>query len=326
MRRREFVSLLGAATAGWPIVGRAQQADGMPLVGFLNAGSSRGLLEFVAAFRHGLKEGGFVDGQNVAIEYRWADGRNDQLPALAAELVHRQVAVIVSNFPGVLPAKAATSTIPIIFLTPGDPVTQGFVSSLNRPRGNVTGISFFNATLGSKRLELLHQMVPKAATIAFLVNPSIPTREVDLQATQAAAQAFALKLRVLEAGNEKEIDAAFAALAQEKPDALIVNPDPYMTSRREQIVALLARLSMPSIHSPRDWVLSGALMSYATSVVDSYRQAGVYAARILKGEKPGDLPVMQPTRFELVINLKTAKVLGLAIPDRLLALADEVIE
>jgi putative ABC transport system substrate-binding protein len=326
MRRREFVSLLGAGAAGWPILARAQQADGMPLVGFLNAGSSSGLLEFVAAFRHGLKEGGFVEGQNVAIEYRWADGRNDQLPALAAELVYRQVAVIVSNFPGVLPAKAATSTIPIIFLTPGDPVAQGFVSSLNRPGGNVTGVSFFNATLGSKRLELLHQMVPKAATIAFLVNPSIPTREVDLQATQAAAQAFALKLRVLEAGNEKEIDAAFAALAQEKPDALIVNPDPYMTSRREQIVALLTRLSMPSIHSPRDWVLSGALMSYATNVVDSYRQAGVYAARILKGEKPGDLPVMQPTRFELVINLKTAKVLGLAIPDRLLALADEVIE
>ena len=322
MKRREFIMLLGGAAA-WPLTAHGQQAGGMPLVGFLNAGSSRGLSEFVAAFHQGLKEAGFVEGQNVAIEYRWADGRNDRLPELAADLARHQVAVIVSNFPGVLPAKAATATIPIVFLTPGDPVTQGFVTSLNRPGGQVTGISFFNATLGSKRLELLHQMVPKAATIAFLMNPSVPTRQVDLQ---AAAQALALKLRVLEAANESEIDAAFAALAQEKPDALIVNPDPYMTSRREQIVALLARLSMPSMHSPRDWVVSGALMSYATNVVDSYRHAGVYAGRILKGERPGDLPVMQPTRFELVINLKTAKALGLQIPDKLLALADEVIE
>jgi putative tryptophan/tyrosine transport system substrate-binding protein len=325
MKRREFIMLIGGVAA-WPVAARAQQAGAMPLVGFLNAGSRGGLPEFVAAFHQGLKEGGFVEGQNVAIEYRWADGRNDRLPALAADLVRRQVAVIVSNFPGVLPAKAATTTIPIVFLTPGDPVTQGFVASLNRPGGNVTGISFFNATLGSKRLELLHQMVPKAGTIAFLMNPSVPTRQVDLQATQAAAQTLAVKLRVLEATNESEINAAFATLAQEKPDALIVNPDPYMTSRREQIVALLARLSMPSMHSPRDWVVSGALMSYATNVVDSYRQAGVYAGRILKGEKPGDLPVMQPTRFELVINLKTAKALGLQIPDKLLALADEVIE
>ena len=324
MRRRHFITLLGSA-ATWPLGVFAQQAA-MPVVGFLNAGSSRGLPEFVAAFNLGLKESGFVEGQNVAIEYRWADGRNDQLPVLAADLVRRQVAVIVSNFPGVLPAKAATATIPIVFLTPGDPVAQGFVSSLNRPDGNLTGISFLNATLGSKRLELLHQMVPKASTIAFLMNPSVPTRHVDLQATQAAAQTLALKLRVLEAINESEIDAAFAMLAQERPDALIVNPDPYMTSRREQIMALVARLSIPSMHSPRDWVLSGALMSYATNVVDSYRQAGVYAGRILKGEKPADLPVMQPTRFELVINLKTAKVLGLEVPDRLLALADEVIE
>src|SRR5215472_8505189 len=318
MKRREFIMLLGGAAA-WPLTAHGQQAGGMPLVGFLNAGSSRGLPEFVAAFHQGLKEAGFVAGQNVALEYRWADGRNDRLPELAADLARRQVAVIVSNFPGVLPAKAATATIPIVFLTPGDPVTQGFVTSLNRPGGNVTGISFFNATLGSKRLELLHQMVPKAGTIAFLMNPSVPTRQIDLQATQAAAQTLALKLSVLEASNESEINAAFAAIAQEKPDALIVNPDPYMTSRREQIVSLLARLSMPSMHSPRDWVVAGALMSYATSVVDSYRQAGVYAGRILKGEKPGDLPVMQPTRFELVINLKTAKALGLEVPDRLLA-------
>jgi len=324
--RREVVSLLGGATAAWSLVARAQQAGGMPLVGFLNAGSRGGLPEFIAAFHQGLKESGFVEGQNVGIEYRRADGRNDRLPELAADLVRRQVAVIVSNFPGVLPAKAATATIPIVFLTPGDPVTQGFVASLNRPGGNVTGISFFNATLGSKRLELLHQMVPKAGTIAFLMNPSVPTRQIDLQATQAAAQTLALKLSVLEASNESEINAAFAAIAQEKPDALIVNPDPYMTSRREQIVSLLARLSMPSMHSPRDWVVAGALMSYATSVVDSYRQAGVYAGRILKGEKPNDLPVIQPTRFELVINLKTAKALGLEVPDRLLALADEVIE
>src|SRR5262249_1960194 len=199
----------------------------------------------------------------------------------------------------------------------------GFVTSLNRPGGSVTGISFFNATLGSKRLELLHQMVPKAATIALLMNPGAPTRQVDLQATQAAAQTLALELRVLEARNESEMDAAFAALARERPDALIVNPDPYMTSRRQQIVPLMARLSMPSMHSPRDWVVSGALMSYATNVVDSYRQGGVYAGRILKGERPGDLPVMQPTRFELVINLKTAKALGLQITAKLLALAAE---
>jgi putative tryptophan/tyrosine transport system substrate-binding protein len=197
MRRREFITLLGGAAAVWPLAARAQQSGGMPLVGFLNAGSSGGLTEFVAAFHQGLKEAGFVEGQNVAIEYRWADGRNDRLPELAADLVRRQVAVIVSNFPGVLPARAATDTIPIVFLTPGDPVTQGFVTSLNRPGGNVTGISFFNATLGSKRLELLHQMVPRAATIAFLMNPSVPTRQVDLQATQAAARTLALKLRVL---------------------------------------------------------------------------------------------------------------------------------
>jgi putative tryptophan/tyrosine transport system substrate-binding protein len=325
VNRRSFITLGGAAAA-WPLAARAQQPGGMPLVGFLNAGSSTGLREFVSAFHQWLKEAGFVEGRNVAIEYRWADGRNDRLPALAADLVGRQVAVIVSNFPGVLPAKAATATIPIVFLTPGDPVSQGFVTSLNRPGGNLTGISFFNATMGSKRLELLHQMVPKAATIAFLVNPSVPTRQVDLQATQTAAQTLALKLRVLEASNESEIDAAFATLAQEKPDALIVNPDPYMTSRREQIVGLVARLSMPSMHSPRDWVASGALMSYATNVVDSYRQAGAYAGRILKGERPDDLPVMQPTRFELAINLKTAKALRLEVPDRLLALADEVIE
>jgi putative ABC transport system substrate-binding protein len=325
LERRRFIGLLGGAVA-WPLAARAQQAGGTPVVGFLNAGSSRGLPEFVAGFHQGLKETGFVAGQNVTIEYRWADGRNDRLPELAADLVRRQVAVIVSNFPGVLPARAATATIPIVFLTPGDPVSQGFVTSLNRPDGNVTGISFFNTTLGSKRLELLNLMVPKAATVALLMNPGVPTRQADLQATQAAADTLALKLRVLEASNESEIDAAFAALAREKPDALIINPDPYMTSRREQIIALVTRLSIPSIHSPRDWVASGALMSYATNVVDSYRQAGVYAGRILKGEKPGDLPVMQPIRFELVINLKTAKMLGLEVPPKLLALADEVIE
>jgi len=324
VNKRDLITLLGGAAA-WPLVARAQQAA-MPVVGFLHTQSPEGYVEPMRAFRQGLKDVGYAEGENIAIEYRWADNQTDRLPALAADLVRRQVAVIVSNFPGVLPAKAAMTTIPIVFLTPGDPVTQGFVASLNRPGGNVTGISFFNATLGSKRLELLHQMVPKAGTIAFLMNPSVPTRQVDLQATQAAAQTLALKLRVLEATNESEINAAFATLAQEKPDALIVNPDPYMTSRREQIVALLSRLSMPSMHSPRDWVVSGALMSYATNVVDSYRQAGVYAGRILKGEKPGDLPVMQPTRFELVINLKTAKALGLQIPDKLLALADEVIE
>jgi putative tryptophan/tyrosine transport system substrate-binding protein len=269
MRRREFISLLGGAAAAWPLAARAQQADRIPVVGFLNAASREGIPEFVAAFRQGLKEIGFVDGQNVTIEYRWAEGRNDRLPALAADLVRRQVAVIVANSPGVLPAKAETATIPIVFLSPGDPVAQGFVTSLNRPGGNVTGVSFFNTTLGSKRLELLHQMVPRAATIAFLVNPSFPTAEIDLQDTQAAARTLALRLLVLHAASESEIETVFASLAQQKPDALIVNPDPYLTSRRHQIVPLLARLSMPSAHSPRDWVVSGALMSYGTNTVDA---------------------------------------------------------
>jgi putative ABC transport system substrate-binding protein len=228
VKRREFISLLGGAAAAWPLAARAQQADRIPVVGFLNAASREGIPEFVAAFRQGLKEIGFVDGQNVTIEYRWAEGRNDRLPALAADLVRRQVAVIVANSPGVLPAKAETATIPIVFLSPGDPVAQGFVTSLNRPGGNVTGVSFFNTTLGSKRLELLHQMVPRAATIAFLVNPSFPTAEIDLQDTQAAARTLALRLLVLHAASESEIETVFASLAQQKPDALIVNPDPYL--------------------------------------------------------------------------------------------------
>jgi putative tryptophan/tyrosine transport system substrate-binding protein len=325
MKRREFITLLGGAVAAWPLAAHAQQ-PAMPVIGFLNIGTRDGFQPFVAGFHQGLKEVGFVEGQNVAIEYRWAEGQNDRLPAMAADLARRRVAVIVANGAAVFPAKAATPTIPIVFLTPGDPVGLGIVTSVNRPGGNVTGVSFFNTTLGSKRLELLREMVPKAATVAFLVNPNGPTTEVDLHSTQAAGRTLGLQVRVLRASTNGEIDQAFAALAQQQPDALIVNPDAYFTGRRQQIVDHVARLSVPSAHSPRDWAVSGALMSYGTNTTDSWRHAGVYAGRILKGEKPADLPVMQPTRFELVLNLKTAKTLSLEVPAKLLALADEVIE
>jgi putative ABC transport system substrate-binding protein len=326
MKRRDFITLLGGAAAMLPLAGQGQQAR-MPVIGFIDNTSADGRASYIATFRQGLKEAGFVEGQNIGIEFRWAEGQNDRLPEFAAELVRLPVAVIVTNTNGIIPAKAATTTIPIVFVTGGDPVRSGFVASLNRPGGNVTGISQLNSTLGSKRLELLQELIPKATTIAFLINPSNATHsEIDLPDMQAAAKVLGLQLIILRATNKQEIDAAFAALAQQRHDGLIVAPDPYFTSQRAQILPLVARQPAPAIYSPRDWVVAGGLMSYGTNTGDAYRQAGVYTGRILKGAKPADLPIVQPTKYEMVINLKTAKTLDLKIPDKVLALADEVIE
>jgi putative ABC transport system substrate-binding protein len=326
VRRRDFITLLGGAAASvtLPHAARAQQS--MPVVGYLNIASSSGNAQFVAAFRQGLKDAGFVEGHDVAIEFRFAEGRIERMPAMAAELVGKPVRVIVTDTAGTPVAKAATSTIPIVFLTPGDPVRAGFVASFSRPAGNVTGVSFVNATIGSKRLELLRELVPGARTIALLMNPAFSTAELDLEDMQAAVQTMGLRVIVQRASNDSEIDAAFASFAQQRPDALLVLPDSYLTARRAYIVALEARHAIPAMHSPRDWVVSGGLVSYGSNTSNSYRQGGVYAGRILKGETPADLPVVQPTKFELVINLKTARALGLEVPDKLLARADEVIE
>jgi putative tryptophan/tyrosine transport system substrate-binding protein len=280
----------------------------------------------VAAFHQGLKDTGYVEAQSVRIEHRWADGQYDRLPAMAADLVHRQVAVIVTNSPGMLAAKAATTTIPIVFTTSGDPVELGFVASLARPGRNITGVTQLNVEVAPKRLELMHELVPTATIMAVLVNPAYPSAEIQSRGMQAAARTLGVQLRILRASNERDIDDAFATLAQLRAGAFVISSDPFFNSRAEQFAALALRHAVPTIFQYREFAAAGGLMSYGGSIIDSYRQAGVYTGRILKGEKPADLPVQQSTKVELIINLKTAKALGLIVPITLLGRAAEVIE
>jgi putative ABC transport system substrate-binding protein len=324
MRRRKFLGVLGGAAA-WPFAARAQQAA-LPVVGFIRSASLADATHLVTAFRQGLKEAGFVEGQNVAIEYRYADNQIDRLPVLVAELIRRPVAVIVGNNIATPAAKAATSTTPIVFVSGGDPVTDGHVASLNRPDGNVTGVVFISGVLGPKRLELLRQLVPKATTIGLLVSPINPNTEAERRDVQAAAQALGQQLIILDVKSESEIEPAFATFVQRGAGALLVGTGPFFFSNREQVVALAARHALPASYSQREPVVAGGLMGYGASMPDAYHQAGLYTGRILKGEKPADLPVMQSTKFELVINLKTAKTLGITVPLIMQMTADEVIE
>jgi putative ABC transport system substrate-binding protein len=327
MRRRTFIGLLGGAAAGWPLAARAQQ-PAVPVVGFLSSAFPDRDAGRLQAFRQGLSETGFVEGRNVAIEYRWAEEQNDRLPALAADLVRRQVAVIAvaGQVLGVFAAKAATTTIPIVFLTGADPVALGLVASLNRPGGNLTGVTTLSVELEPKRLELLHGLVPTAKTIGALVNPTNPNAAIQSPDLQAAARTLGLKLEVLHAGSERDFEAAFARTVELKAGGLVIATDGLFISRGEHLGALAVRHAMPAIFQFRAFAAAGGLMSYGGSLAEMYRQSGVYTGRILKGEKPGDLPVQQVTRVELIINLKTAKALGLDVPPALVARADEVIE
>jgi putative tryptophan/tyrosine transport system substrate-binding protein len=323
MRRREFIAALGGAAA-WPVAVRAQQS--MPVIGFLNSASADGYASMAAAFRQGLKETGYVEGNNVAIEYRWAENQYDRLPALAADLVSRRVTVIFANNPSVSAAKAATSTIPIIFISGDDPVRLGFVVSFNKPGGNASGVTILSGALAAKRLQLLHELIPNAKTIAILVNSDFGPSGRFQADVEAAARVLGISIRPLQANNEREIEDAFSSLTQARADALLVGPGPFLDSRRDLLVALAARIAIPAAYETRATAVAGGLISYGASVGDGYRQAGIYTGRVLKGENPADLPVVQPTKFELVVNLKTAKALGLEIPPQLLARADEVIE
>ena len=328
MNRREFIVGLGS-TAAWPLAAGAQRPV-KPVIGFLSGQSPDTSAHLVAAFLRGLSETGYAERRDVTIEYRWALGQIDTLPALAADLVSRQVAVIAATAgggtPASLAAKAATTRIPIVFTSGADPVEIGLVSSLNRPGGNITGVTFISAALGSKRIELLRDLVPRASGIAVLSNPNSPIAARQLREVQEAARAVGEHITILNASDIQEIDAAFEMLGQIRSSALLVGADPFFFSRREQFAALTARYAIPALFEDRDFTVAGGLMSYGASVSDAVRLVGVYTGRILKGEMPGDLPVMQPTKFELVINLKTAKALGLTVPETLLATADEVIQ
>jgi putative ABC transport system substrate-binding protein len=326
MKRRAFITLLGAAAA-WPLAVRAQQRP-IPLIGSLNSASPVGWMNYMAGFRRGLGEIGYVEHQNVAIEYRWAEGLFDRLPAMAAELAERKVDVVFASggIVSIQAAMAATQTIPIVFTTGVDPVSSGFVASLGRPGQNVTGVSLLSAELAGKRLEVLSELVPKARVFAMLTNPKNPADKSDLKGVEDAAMKRGYVLHVLSAETEGDFDAAFATAVDKAADALLVSPEPFFNSRRDRIVALAARRAIPTIYSWREYPLSGGLISYGANLYDQYRVAGSYVGRILKGAKPADLPVQQPTKLELVINLKTAKTLGIEVPPTLLARADEVIE
>jgi putative tryptophan/tyrosine transport system substrate-binding protein len=324
VKRREFMALLGGAAA-WTLAARAQQ-PGMPVIGFLRDTSLADATHLMAAFRQGLKEAGFIEGQNVAIEYRSAEDQSHRLPALVADLVRQQVALIVGNTPSALAAKTATTTVPIVFVTGNDPVINGLVASLSRPGGNTTGVSFLSTASVTKRLELLRQFVPKPGAIAMLVHPSLNTSEAEARDVKAAAHASGQELMVVEAGTDRDIETAFATFAQRGAVALFIGSHAFFNSRRERVAALAVRHALPAAYSLREFATAGGLMSYGTSITGAYRLGGIYAGRILKGERPADLPVQQSTKFEFVINLRTAKALGIDVPDRLLALADEVIE
>jgi len=327
MRRRDVIALLGSGVAGWPFAARAQQAA-LPVVGFLGAPSAGPYTRYVAAVHQGLREVGYIEHQNVAMEYRWADGQYDRLPALAADLVGRRVAVIVpiGGAPATVAAKAATSTIPIVFNLGADPMELGLVTNLNRPGGNITGIAMMTLEIETKRLELLHELARASTSLAVLLNPSNAQAHIQEREAQRAARVIGRKVLILKAATEREIESAFATLVRERAGALLVGGDTFFTSQATLFVVLTARYSIPTIYPFKTHVDAGGLMSYGTSLPDAYRQTGVYAGRVLKGEKPGDLPIVQPTKFELVINLKTARAVGIAIPPTLLARADEVIE
>jgi putative ABC transport system substrate-binding protein len=329
MRRRDFIALLSGAASSQLLSVAAGAQSGIPTIGFLGAASPEGYATFVGGFQRGLKEAGFVDTENVAVTYRWAEGQYDRLPALAADLVSRQVSVIVATggLPSSLAAKRATETIPIVFTLGSDPVKFGLVSSLNRPEGNVTGVTLFAYLLDAKRVELIHELVPNASTVALLVNPNSPAQaEAQFTDVEAAARKFEQRLVILKAGTANEIDQAIASIAPSKASALLVSADPFFLSRRDQLVALVTRHAIPSIFEWRQFVEAGGLISYGIDLVDAYRQAGVYVGKILRGAKPSELPVLQPTKFEFCINLKAAKALGISVPNTMLVAADQVIE